>query len=319
MEEEEPINLGIIIDDFDEESSIQKINKGIKEENEKIKEDPNENPVKDWSGANLETISYWVQIAAFQIESLELAILYYRSIIRKNVLLGVVFSTISGSLSISQMNSSQQKLVYNIIFTILSFSIAIFTGLIKIYQIQERLEGFIQLKQEWIGFSLSITTEIQLPVIQRKRALDLITKNKGKYLDLLKRDIEIPFWIKKQAYKHLYDDKEVYLNNIKRYKRLKEIDCCTDETYFLKEYKMFEKQDIQLYDKCEAKYCCNYENKIKDRAAEKNARLSNILLSVIIEEEDSQRNKQIMELINRIRERKRFIDNKLVEYNISPV
>jgi hypothetical protein len=111
----------------------------------------------------------------------------------------------------------------------------------------------------------------------------------------------------------------MYLNNIKRYKRLKEISSCTDETYFLKEYKMFEKQESNLYDKEESPFCCNQQKNLKDKTAEKNARLSNILLSVIIEEEDTQRNKQIMELINMIRERKRFIDDKLHEYDISPV
>jgi hypothetical protein len=316
--EYETINMGIVLEEDSPETSQIEEKKTLIEPII-IKDIPIRVATDDWSGANLETISQWVQISAFQIEALELAIIYYRMIIRQNVLLGVVFSTASGSLSLSQMNSTEQKFVYNIIFTIMSFSIAVFTGLIKIYQIQEQLEEFIQLKQEWIGFSLTITTEVQLPVTQRKRALDLITKNKNKYLDLLKRDADIPFRIKTKAYKHLYEDKEMYLNNIKRYKRLKEISSCTDETYFLKEYKMFEKEESNLYYKEESPFCCNPQKNPKDKTAEKNARLSNILLSVIIEEEDAQRNKQMMELINMIRERKRFIDDKLHEYDIYPV
>jgi hypothetical protein len=144
------------------------------------------NPNENWSGANLETLSQWIQISCLQIEVLDLAIKYFRSIVRKNVLLGLVFSTASGSLSLSQMSDSKERIIYNVIFTIMSFSIAIFTGLIKIYQVQERLEEFIQLKQEWIGFSVVITTEVQLPVGERTMALELITKNKNKYLDLLK-------------------------------------------------------------------------------------------------------------------------------------
>ena len=149
----------------------------------------------NWSGANLETLSQWIQISSLQIEILDIAIQYFRSIVRRNVLLGLVFSTASGSISLSQTNTVNQNIFYNIIFTVLSFSIAIFTGLIKIYQIQERLEEFIQFKQEWIGFSVTITTEIQLPVKQRVPALDLITKNKNKYLDLLKHDVDIPNFI----------------------------------------------------------------------------------------------------------------------------
>ena len=101
--------------------------------------------IENWTGANLETLSQWIQISSLQIEILDLAIKHFRSIVRKNVLLGLVFSTASGSISISQLNSAYQTVVLNVIFTIMSFSITIFTGLIKIYQIQERLEEFIQL------------------------------------------------------------------------------------------------------------------------------------------------------------------------------
>ena len=167
----------------------------------------------NWTGANLETLSQWIQISSLQIEVLDLAIKYFRSIVRRNVLLGLVFSTASGSISISQLNTAYQALFLNVIFTIMSFSITICTGLIKIYQVQERLEEFIQLKQEWIGFSVVITAEVQLPVSQRKKAIDLITKNKNKYLDLLKRDVDIPNFIKARAYKNLYHDrnKQLYL------------------------------------------------------------------------------------------------------------
>jgi hypothetical protein len=175
------------------------------------------NPNDNWSGANLETLSQWIQISCLQIEVLDLAIKYFRSIVRKNVLLGLIFSTASGSLSLSQMNDSKERIIYNVIFTIMSFSIAIFTGLIKIYQVQERLEEFIQLKQEWIGFSVVITTEVQLPVGERTMALELITKNKNKYLDLLKHDVDIPNFIKSQANKNLYHDKEQYIKNLEKY------------------------------------------------------------------------------------------------------
>jgi len=296
------------------------------EKEEVENENPNESG--NWTGANLETLSQWIQISSLQIEILDIAIKYFRSIVRRNVLLGLVFSTASGSISVFQLNSQSQQLFLNIIFTIMSFSIAIFTGLIKIYQIQERLEEFIQIKQEWIGFSVVITAEVQLPVRQRKKAIDIITKNKNKYLDLLKRDLDIQNFIKSRAYKNLYHDKykQEYLKNCERHKLLKEIWACADDTYFQKAYEKMEDGDIFQYESvsrhytwCNCcfsltdgmieyiekiyKYCMNYKDKY---IGEKTA-LSNIILTVIMEEENHQRNKQMIELLNSIQQRYRKI------------
>ena len=81
----------------------------------------------------------------------------------------------------------------------MTFTIAIMTGYIKIYQIQEYLELNIKAKQDWISFSADIASELQLPVELRKDALWMIIKNKGIYLDLLKTNLEIPAFISKQA------------------------------------------------------------------------------------------------------------------------
>jgi hypothetical protein len=279
--------------------------------------------IENWTGANLETLSQWIQISSLQIEVLDLAIKYFRSIVRRNVLLGLVFSTASGSISISQLNSAYQTLFLNIIFTIMSFSIAIFTGLIKIYQIQERLEEFIQLKQEWIGFSVVITAEVQLPVSQRKKAIDLITKHKNKYLDLLKRDVDIPNFIKGKAYKNLYHDrhKQAYLKNCERHKTLKEIWACADDTFFAKAFDRMDNNILQYEDppvECTWHNCiCIMSNRIsefiidtykycandKDKYIGEKTALSNIILTVIMEEENNQRSKQIVELMNLIQER----------------
>lgn len=310
----------------DEKPTTDELPKDETQEDEKPDEDMEEisiDIVENWTGANLETLSQWIQISSLQIEVFDLAIKYFRSIVRRNVLLGLVFSTASGSISVAQFNSQYQQLFLNIIFTIMSFSVAIFTGLIKIYQIQERLEEFIQLKQEWIGFSVVITAEVQLPINHRKKAIDLITKHKNKYLDLLKRDVDIPNFIKAQAYKNLYHDKQkqYYLKNCERHKLLKEIWACADDIYFLKSYEKMDENILQYEDnKIECthsncicitssqftqcfmeiyKYCANHKDKY---IGEKTA-LSNIILTVIMEEENHQRNKQILKLLNLIQER----------------
>jgi hypothetical protein len=56
----------------------------------------------NWCESNMRTIFSWICISAFQIEALDLSIRYYRDIIRKSVFLGLVFSTASGTLSITR-------------------------------------------------------------------------------------------------------------------------------------------------------------------------------------------------------------------------
>jgi hypothetical protein len=104
-------------------------------------------------------------------------------------------STTSGAISASRFGTNTNNniaLIFNYIFTFMAFSIAVFTGAIKIYQIQENLEIFIRVKQEWINFSTLLVSEFQLPVSERQDAVILIKNNKGRYLDLLKTSITIP-------------------------------------------------------------------------------------------------------------------------------
>jgi len=323
MQVEESINIGIVVDNDSDTNSYPNQNIPFSS-NVFLKSHMNNNEKEeDWSGANLETLCKWIQTSSLQIATLDIAIQYYRSIVRRNVLLGLVFSTASGSLSLSQMNSTEQQFAYNVIFTILSFSTAIFTGLIKIYQIQERLEEFIQLKQEWIGFSLPITTEVQLPVKERKSALDLINKHKNKYLDLLKRDADIPNSIKGQAYKRLYHNKEDYIKNIEKYKKLKEVFSCTDVNYFIKAADELDEDENRFFYNIEEEirwHNCicigmtnvyNYLAELykffmtnKDKYADENTGLSNIILTVITEEDNEQRTKKMSQLLNQIRDRR---------------
>jgi hypothetical protein len=121
---------------------------------------------------------------------------------RWNVILGLILSTSSGALSAARFGLDSYKqlgVVFNAIFTFMAFSITVFTGGIKVYQIQENLEIFIRIKQEWINFATLLVSEFQLPVIERVEALTLIKNNKSKYLDLMKTSVNIPEWIKQHV------------------------------------------------------------------------------------------------------------------------
>jgi hypothetical protein len=153
----------------------------------------------NWTQTNIDTIIQWICISSFKINILDEAITYYRNIMRNNVIFGLILSTASGTISATRfgINSNDNlSFTLNALFTAMSFSIAIFTGAIKVYQIQERLEEYIKMKQEWITFSAGIASELQLPIKLRKDALFIIIKNKAKYLDLLKLETEIPNFIK---------------------------------------------------------------------------------------------------------------------------
>jgi len=162
----------------------------------------------NWTKSNVSVLFEWVTIAAYNIRCLELAISHYRRKIRANTILGIVLSTLSGTIATAQAGFPNSvtvnlTLILNVIFIVMTFTIAITTGYIKIYQIQEHLELNIKAKQDWISFSADIASELQLPIELRKDALWMIIKNKNIYLDLLKTNLEIPICITRQAQKDL--------------------------------------------------------------------------------------------------------------------
>lgn len=270
---------------------------------------------ENWDESNLETLSDWVHIGALQIETLDLVIKLYRGFIRHNVLLGLILSTASGSISITQLSSSQQFFILNVVFTIMSFSIAIFTGLIKIYQVQERLEEYIQLKQEWITFCVNITSEIQLPISQRRDALKLIKEYKGKYLDLLKMDVDIPTYIKEKALGNLYDDDK--LNDMEEkinYRNLKNevMNQCNGLEKEDSECGQHEMEETNIV-------CMNFANcfgkMCKKKFDGRKTSLSNIILTIVMEEEKTERDKHISDLL-RIKKENKNIQTEKKKYQM---
>jgi hypothetical protein len=150
---------------------------------------------RNWTKTNVTTLFDWITSAAFNMQCLEYAIDVHRRNIRNFTIYGLIVSTLSGTLSLSQFGIEQGHVSNKIlqgIFTFLTFSLAIYTGYVKIYQIQERLEQFLKLRQDWVIFATSIGSELQIPIELRRDALYLIVKYKTIYLDLIKINIEIP-------------------------------------------------------------------------------------------------------------------------------
>jgi hypothetical protein len=160
----------------------------------------------NWTRANVNTLFDWINIAAFNIRCLELCIDMHRRVLRYQMILSMVLSTSSGTLGVSQFGFSGSETVdfwIRVVFTAFSFMIAIGSGALKVYQIQERLESAIRLKNDWTVFSTSIASELQLPIELRHDALYTIDKYKNKYLDLLKTELDVTDAIKKQVAREL--------------------------------------------------------------------------------------------------------------------
>jgi len=114
-------------------------------------------------------------------------------------IINLIFSSVAGTVSLSQFNTGDtNSTTYSVIETLLkaffsaaSILVALNTGYIKVYQIQERLEGTIQLQQQWSHFGSLITSELQLPTPLRKDALQIINKMKETYHQLIRDHVDI--------------------------------------------------------------------------------------------------------------------------------
>lgn len=161
---------------------------------------------KTWDNEiTLETFGNWINVSAYKIECLDLAIKTYRSRLQGFILFSLILSTVSGTISVAQFGNygSSLKVFLNTALTISSFLVALLTGAVKTLKLQENLEEYIHLKQRWVSLTAKITNEIYLPKRLRRNAEIMIGENKGLFLDLLKIDIYIPNHMSVLAAKHL--------------------------------------------------------------------------------------------------------------------
>lgn len=164
------------------------------------------NAEQTWNNLiTLDTFKDWISVASYKIECLDLAIKIYRWRLQTCIMLGLLLSTASGTISVTQFGNYSDNLKFglNLVLTITSFAVALLTGIVKTFKLQENLEKYINLKQSWVSFSAKISNEIYLPKKMRGNAETLIKDNKARFLDLLKVDVPIPKEISILAAKHL--------------------------------------------------------------------------------------------------------------------
>ncbi len=145
---------------------------------------------------NMKILTEWIHYAAVYLDILSEATEGYKKTLRLNTIINLIVSTLASTISVSTFNTNEENsprtaLTLKIVFTVLTFTLTIAAGYIKVYQIQEKLENSLRLKQEWALFGSKISSEMQLPLILRKNAIFLISTMKGTYLDLVKSDMGI--------------------------------------------------------------------------------------------------------------------------------
>jgi len=173
---------------------------------------------KNWTGENIAILIQWVINASYIIKCLDDSIEQCRKMIRNNVILGLILSTASGTISVtnfSNMPNPTLQLCLNLLFTSMSFIIAINTGRIKVYQVQERLEKFITDKHDWTNFITAIAAEMQSPYGLRTDANSIIMNNKKIYLNLLRRDNEFTKGAKEKIRAFMENDRNVWFDKNK--------------------------------------------------------------------------------------------------------
>lgn len=151
---------------------------------------------EDWQPEIVHTLMQWIQISAVYLEIMTTATEQYRRTLRKNTIINLVFSTVASTASLSTFNVNETQypttgFVLKGLFSLFTIILTLSTGYIKVFQIQEKLETAIRLKQEWAVFGSKISSEMQLPPALRKNAIWLIVKMKDNYLDLIKSDMGV--------------------------------------------------------------------------------------------------------------------------------
>ncbi len=150
----------------------------------------------NWNKDNVHTILQWIHICSINLDVMTEASFHYKRLIRRNTILSLLMSTITSTASLTQFNISEEtypglSTAIKIIITVLATIIALSSGFIKIYQIQEKLEKAIKLQQEWTSFGSTLSSELQLPTNLRKDALYLIIKYKDIYTELFKQQADV--------------------------------------------------------------------------------------------------------------------------------
>lgn len=148
-----------------------------------------------WEPEYIQTILQWIHICAINVDIMTESAAHYRKLLRRQTIISLLLTSLASTSSLSQFginveSNATLKFALNVAFTVMSFMVALSTGYIKVYQVQEKLEQSIKLQQEWTALGSVLSSELQLPIPLRKDALLIIVKYKDVYLELFKQQTD---------------------------------------------------------------------------------------------------------------------------------
>jgi hypothetical protein len=143
----------------------------------------------DWNVSNILTLVEWLNIASLYILLLDKQISYYRKILNKITIYGLIVSTITSTVSLSQLSMSEREypnlsMALKVAFSVTSIFTTITTGALKIMKIQENLEIALEYYKKWNNFAAEISGQLQIPIEIRKNALSIIIRLKSNFKEL---------------------------------------------------------------------------------------------------------------------------------------
>jgi hypothetical protein len=158
----------------------------------------------DWTFEHIRTLITWLNYSNVNMFLIDLSIKYYKSIISHIMAYTLLFSTVSSTISISQLGISQetQPQLFAIVqycFIGASTLSTLLIGYMKLFKVQESLDTNTLLYKSWLTFSTRISSEFQMPVHMRTSALELLQNMKNEYIELFCKDANIPFPVKNSA------------------------------------------------------------------------------------------------------------------------
>jgi hypothetical protein len=158
----------------------------------------------DWTFEHIRTLVTWLNYSNVNLFLIDMSIRYFKMILSHVMAYTLLFSTISSTISISQLGISQEKTptLYNSIqYTFIAASTlsTLLIGYVKLFKVQESLDANALLYKQWLTFSTRISSEFQMPVHMRTSALELLQDMKNEYIDLFCRNANIPFPVQRSA------------------------------------------------------------------------------------------------------------------------
>jgi hypothetical protein len=198
----------------------------------------------DWTYEHIRTLIYWMNIANINIFLLDGSIQYYKKIVMQVMAFTFLFSSLSTTISISQLGISATEypnLSNGIQYTFVAASTisTILVGYIKLFKLQEMMDANIEMHKEWLEFATRISGELQMPPRLRKPALQLLQDMKASYIGLFCKRPFIPAYVKRYA--NRYFSKYTLVSNSDQSSKCL---CCTRTNYIKRTNIFFVFQDI---------------------------------------------------------------------------